>query len=249
MRFAIPVKTPVRTGVYNVPKSQRSSAPTQIMNYALEIARDRLFAELAKSLDDGPTLDAMRRVPRERFVAPEFRSLAYYNIPLSIGHGQTISQPLIVAKATAALGLRGDEDVLEVGAGSGYQAAVLAELLPFGRVVAVERIPELAAMARRNLANRGIANAKVLPSAGDTLGAPDDGPFDAIMVSAGAPGVPHALIAQLKSGGRMVLPVGDRESQTLTLVRLTPRGLVTENLGGCRFVPLLGDGGWPNHPA
>ena len=218
------------------------------MNHTLEIARSRLFAELAESLGerDGATLDAMRRVPRERFVAPEFRPLAYCNIPLAIGHGQTISQPFMVAKATAALDLQGDEDVLEVGAGSGYQAAVLAELLPFGRVVAVERIPQLVAMARRNLNNCGIANAEILQSVGETLGAPDAGPFDAILVSAGAPGVPHALIAQLKSGGRMALPVGDRERQILTRVRLTPRGLITEDLGACRFVPLLGDGAWPD---
>ena len=216
-----------------------------VMSKQYNEERIRLFAQLSRTLGEQPALDALRRVPRERFLPELLRPLAYCNIPLSIGYGQTISQPYMVAKATAALELQGDEDVLEVGAGCGYQAAALAEMLPFGRVFATERIPELRALAARNLETCGFDNVTVR-GAGATLGAPEDGPFDAILVSAAAPGVPHALVGQLKSGGRMVVPVGGRSHQTLTLVRLTPHGLVSENLGGCRFVPLLGDGGWPD---
>ena len=174
--------------------------------------RIRLFAQLSRTLGEQPALDALRRVPRERFLPELLRPLAYCNIPLSIGYGQTISQPYMVAKATAALELQGDEDVLEVGAGCGYQAAALAEMLPFGRVFATERIPELRALAARNLETCGFDNVTVR-GAGATLGAPEDGPFDAILVSAAAPGVPHALVGQLKSGGRMVVPVGGRSHQ------------------------------------
>ena len=216
-----------------------------VMSKQYNEERIRLFAQLSRTLGEQPALDALRRVPRERFLPELLRPLAYCNIPLSIGYGQTISQPYMVAKATAALELQGDEDVLEVGAGCGYQAAALAEMLPFGRVFATERIPELRALAARNLETCGFDNVTVR-GAGATLGAPEDGPFDAILVSAAAPGVPHALVGQLKSGGRMVVPVGGRAHQTLTRVRLTPHGLVSENLGGCRFVPLLGDGGWPD---
>ena len=214
------------------------------MSDPFETDRKRLFDHLAKTVGDGPTLHAMRHVPRERFVPEPLRSKAYVNTALSIGSGQTISQPQMVAVATAALELRGDEYVLEVGAGSGYQAAVIAELLPFGRVVAVDRIPALVSMARRNLAAAGAANVSVEP-AGATLGAPERGPFDAILVSAGAPSVPDALLAQLKPGGRLVLPVGSFERQTLTRVRLTSDGVVTEELGPCSYVLLLGEGAWP----
>ena len=214
------------------------------MNGPSETDRSRLFKRLAKTVGEGPTLHAMRHVPRERFVPPPLQDKAYLNVPLSIGNGQTISQPQMVAHAAEALELRGDEYVLEVGAGSGYQAAVIAELLPFGSVVAVERIAELVAMACRNLAGCGIANVSVQP-AGEILGAPDRAPFDAILVSAAAPKVPDALLAQLKPAGRLVLPVGSFERQTLTRVRLTPGGPVVEDLGFCSYVPLLGEGAWP----
>ena len=218
---------------------------------AYQPQRRRLMAHLAAALGPGAAqdaaLDAIRRAPRQCFVPEILRPLAYCNIPLSIGYGQTISQPYMVASATAALELQGHETVLEVGAGCGYQAAVLARLLPRGQVVATERIPELAELARRNLARCAVPNACII-AAGDTLGAPRQGPYHAILVSAGAPAVPHALVGQLRSGGRMVIPVGDRQKQTLTRVRLTPRGLVSEPLGQCRFVPLIGDGGWPDHP-
>ena len=213
------------------------------MNDSLEADRKRLFDHLAKTVGEGPTLDAMRRVPRERFVPPPARAKAYLNVALSIGNGQTISQPQMVAHATDVLQLRGDEYVLEVGAGSGYQAAVLAELLPFGSVVAVERIPELVAMAGRNLAACEISNVSVVP-AGAILGAPDRAPFDAILVSAAGPQVPDALLAQLKPNGRLVLPVGSLERQTLTIVRLGSGEPVIAELGSCSYVPLLGEGAW-----
>ena len=214
----------------------------------LEIERNRLLTKLAKRLGDSPVLAAMRRVPRELFVPLDQRHLAYCDIALSIGHGQTISQPFMVAKAAESLQLSGDELVLEVGAGSGYQAAVLAELLPFGNVVSVERIPQLAQRARENLARSGITNVDVVDviDSASALGCPDLGPYDAILVSAAAPSAPKALLSQLTQAGRLVIPIGDRETQTLTRVRRVAAGFKAESLGVCRYVPLLGDGGWPD---
>ena len=214
------------------------------MTTLLEIQRTHLLEELAGQVPDAAVLEAMGRVPRERFVPEARRLLAYYNIPLSIGHGQTISQPYMVAKAAAALQLQGDETVLEVGAGSGYQAAILAELLPFGSVVAVERIPELTQCAIANLSNCGISNVTVA-DAGAALGCPERGPYDAILVSAAAPCIPTALLQQLTSAGRLVIPIGARDSQMLTRVHPVAAGFKTESLGRCRYVPLLGPGGWP----
>ena len=208
--------------------------------------RSRLFAQLASALGDSPVLHAMRAIPRELFVAPELRHRAYENGPLTIGHGQTISQPTMVARMTLALTLRGDERVLEIGAGSGYQAAILGELLPFGDVVAVERIPDLVRFARRNLSACGIDNVEVV-AASEVLGAPDRGPYDAILVSAGAPVVPDSLVAQIKPDGRLAIPVGDRLQQMLTLVRLSANQPVTRQLTACRFVPLLGTEAWPEN--
>ena len=209
-----------------------------------ETDRNRLFDQLASAIGDSPVLQAMRSVPRELFVPPELRQAAYLNTALTIGHGQTISQPTMVARMTLALSLRGDERVLEVGAGSGYQAAILGELLPFGHVIAVERIPALVQTARRNLAACGIANVTV-QCATDVLGAPDAGPYDAILVSAAAPSVPDSLIAQLKPAGRLAIPVGSLERQELTLVRLHDKHPVIRQLTQCQFVPLVGPEAWP----
>ena len=198
-----------------------------------------LIAQLTRAMGDSPVLQAMRDVPREIFVPADLRHRAYENVSLPIGHNQTISQPTMVARMTLAMMLGGDEHVLEVGAGSGYQAAILGKLLPCGDVVTVERIPELAALAGRNLAACGAANVTIV-AASDTLGAPDYGPYDAILVSAGAPSIPDSLLAQLKPSGRLVIPVGDRLQQKLTLVRLAGDQPVIRELAECRFVPLVG---------
>ena len=217
------------------------------MSASLETARNHLLAQLTAAMGDSPVLHAMRAIRRELFVSPELRHRAYDNRPLSIGHGQTISQPTMVARMTLALTLRGDENVMEIGAGSGYQAAILGELLPFGHVVAVERVPELVTFARGNLQSCGIENVDVVAATSDALGAPDRGPYDAILVSAGAPSVPQSLVAQLKPQGRLVIPIGDRLGQTLTLVRLSGDRRITRRLTQCRFVPLLGLEAWPEN--
>lgn len=207
----------------------------------LSRSRTALLAELALEVSDPRVLNAIARVPRERFVPPELRLHAYENRPLPIGHGQTISQPLIVALMTQALDLRGDEKVLEVGTGSGYQAALLSRLA--AHVVTVERVPELARHAERVLADLGYANVEV-HVAGETLGWPEGAPYDAIIVTAGAPRVPHELVEQMRIGGRMAVPVGSRDLQELVQVVRSPEGPVIINLGPCRFVPLVGPGAW-----
>ena len=186
-------------------------------------------------------LEAMESVPRERFVGENSRQMAYQNIPLPIGEGQTISQPLIVALMTEALELRGAERALEIGAGSGYQAAVLSRLLPRGSLITVERLPSLAADARLVLGELQCDNVSV-ELAGPTLGSPEHGPFDAIIVTAASPQIPDALVAQLTVGGLMVIPVGGLEQQELMRVLRTDEGVSLRWLGPCRFVPLIGKG-------
>ena len=206
-------------------------------------ARASLVRILSKEIRDERALDAIGRVPRERFVPEPLRQHAYENRPLPIGNGQTISQPLMVALMIQALRLRGDEKLLEVGTGSGYQAALLSHLAR--EVVTVERVPELADSARRRLAGLGYANVRV-HVAGEALGWPTDGPYDAISVTAGAPAVPRSLVDQLAMGGRMVVPVGGRRVQQLILAAKSDRGVTVERLGECRFVPLIAaNDGWP----
>ncbi len=196
-----------------------------------------------RGVDSPRVLAALERVPRERFVPDAARSRAYADQALSIGHGQTISQPYMVAVMTQALELDEEERVLEVGTGSGYQAAVLAELAR--EVWSVELIPELAEAAAVLLGELGYANVHV--RAGDgSLGWAEEAPFDAIVVTAGAPGTPRSLLAQLSpDGGRLVAPVGDRDLQYLEIVERRGTEYVTRRSIGCRFVPLLGAEGWP----
>ena len=190
---------------------------------------------------DAAVLGAMLAVPRHEFVAEEIRSNAYADAPLPIGGGQTISQPYIVAAMTAALHLRPSDRVLEIGAGCGYQAAVLACLAR--DVFTIERRAELAASASARLARLGYANAHVHCGDG-TLGLPEFAPFDAILVAAAAPAIPKPLLAQLAEGGRMILPLGGVEHQELQLVEKHGDAFPTKMLEGCRFVPLVGHHGW-----
>ncbi len=209
------------------------------MDFAAE--RARLIAHLKAEIKDERVLAAMGRIPRECFVPPESERDAYEDGPLPIGYNQTISQPLIIALMTVALGLKGSEKVLEVGTGSGYQTAILAELAR--QVLSVERIQELLESARKILTTLGYSNVE-LHLAEKTLGWRSGVPYDAIIVTAGAPCIPTDLLAQLAIGGRMVIPVGTRFVQELyKITRLRDKNKI-ENLGGCRFVPLVGDGAW-----
>jgi len=207
----------------------------------LERSRENLLKYLEYEIADKRVIEAMRRVPREAFVSQEQYHAAYDDRPLSIGFGQTISQPFIVALMVQALEFRGDEKVLELGTGSGYEAAILAELAQ--QVVTVECIPELAESARQILNKLGYSSIEV-HVAGKTLGWPEGAPYDAIIVSAGAPTVPQVLLEQLTWNGRLVIPVGSRWQQELLRVTKLKRRNEIENLGGCYFVPLIGEGAW-----
>lgn len=209
------------------------------MNF--EAARADLIRHLRTRIKDERVLTAMSRVPRERFVPPEEKHLAYEDRPLPIGMGQTISQPYIVALMTSLVELSGEEKVLEVGTGSGYQTAILAELAKL--VITVERLPALAEAARETLESLGYKNIRTR-LAGPTIGWQTDAPYDAIIVTAGAPKVPDSLLPQLAIGGRMVIPVGQRYEQELYKITRGRGRNKVENLGGCRFVSLIGEDAW-----
>jgi protein-L-isoaspartate(D-aspartate) O-methyltransferase len=194
-----------------------------------------------RGIEDERVLAAMERVPRELFVPEGVRAYSYDDGALPIGEGQTISQPFVVATICSLLSLRGHERVLDVGSGSGYQAAVLAELA--GEVVTVERIPGLAEVARARLAEAGYDAVEAVVGDG-SLGLPERAPFDAIAVAAAAPSVPPALYEQLVEGGRLVVPRGSRGGQELVLVLRTPGGPAERKSIPVRFVPLLGDEGF-----
>jgi protein-L-isoaspartate(D-aspartate) O-methyltransferase len=195
-----------------------------------------------RDVEDERVLDAMERVPRHVFVPEGLRDRAYDDAALPIGSGQTISQPYMVARICEALSLRGSERVLDVGTGSGYQAAVLAELA--GEVHTIERLPELAEAARAGLREAGYGD-RVHVHVGDgTLGLPEHAPFDAIAVAAAAPELPASLYEQLELRGRLVVPVGKRHGQQLQLIVRSPEGPAVVRSVSCRFVPLLGEEGF-----
>ena len=206
-----------------------------------EAARARLVEHLSTEIRDERVLAAMAHIPRECFVPPGSQHLAYEDMPLAIGLEQTISQPFIVALMTEALELTGKEKVLEVGTGSGYQAAILAELARL--VITTERLPALAEAARNVISNLGYTNIEVYVAEG-TLGWQREAPYDAIMVTAAAPRVPVDLLTQLAIGGRLVIPVGSRYVQELYKITKHRKKNIVQNLGGCRFVSLIGEDAW-----
>ncbi|MEX2148468.1 MAG: protein-L-isoaspartate(D-aspartate) O-methyltransferase [Candidatus Rokuibacteriota bacterium] len=198
----------------------------------------------ARGIDDPLVLAAMGKVPREKFVSAGQARLAYRDGALPIGEGQTISQPYIVARMTAALRLVPTDRVLEIGTGSGYAAAVLAEIA--AEVYTVERLPRLAEGARQRLTELGYLNVHVLTGDG-TLGWPEHAPYDAIVATAGGPRAPHALLDQLAIGGRLVIPLGADlyEQRLVRIVRLNAQDYERESLEAVAFVPLIGAEGWP----
>jgi len=206
-------------------------------------ARQKMVEEqiIGRGIKDPRVIAAIRKVPRHLFVEEALQSQAYSDHPLPIGEKQTISQPYMVALMTEALRLTGKEKVLEVGAGSGYQTAVLAELAE--RVFSIERIRTLAIRARTLLFELNYLNVEIKISDG-TYGWAEEAPYDAIIVTAGAPDIPVPLSDQLAVGGRMVIPIGDAYVQDLIRVIKTEGGIKKEDLGGCRFVKLIGRYGW-----
>lgn len=209
----------------------------------LNKARENMVREqlIPRGINDPRVLAAMRKVPRHKFVEEALWGEAYSDYPVPIGDRQTISQPYIVALMTQALELKGQEKVLEIGTGSGYQTAILAELSR--KVYSIERIRSLFQKARKIIDDLKYFNV-VLKVYDGTLGWPEESPFDAIIVTAASPDIPAPLLEQLAQGGRMVIPVGDRYSQTLEKLTRTKEGLQEEDLGGVRFVSLIGEHGW-----
>ena len=206
-------------------------------------ARSRMVESqlVSRGIKDARVLDTMRKVPRHRFVEEALVSQAYNDHPLPIGEKQTISQPYMVALMTEALELQGDDKVLEIGTGCGYQTAILAELAE--KIYSIERIRPLSIKARRILDELSYFN--VVLTVGDgTVGVKKESPFNGIIVTAGSPEIPQPLVDQLAMGGRLVVPVGDKYTQSLMRVVRTKEGIIKTDLGGCRFVNLLGRHGW-----
>jgi protein-L-isoaspartate(D-aspartate) O-methyltransferase len=212
-----------------------------VTNYEKERRRMVDDQIVGRGIKDERVLAAMRRVPRHEFLPEAIRGMAYADNALPIGEGQTMSQPYMVAIMTELLGLTGTERVLEIGTGSGYQAAVLAELC--SKVYTVERIKTIAEKARATLDQLGYRNVAIKIYDG-TYGWKEMAPFDAIMVTAGAPEIPTPLVEQLNDGGRMVIPVGERFGQSLLKVVKTAEGTVIQRSIPCVFVPLIGNHGW-----
>jgi protein-L-isoaspartate(D-aspartate) O-methyltransferase len=220
-----------------------SHSPRDIMTHDYRLARERMVKTqlIPRGIEDENVLRAMEKIQRHLFVEEALVGEAYNDHPLPIGHKQTISQPYIVALMTEALELTGTEKVLEIGTGSGYQTAILAELSDV--VYTVERIEPLIEKSKDLLQSLGYKNIYFKTYDG-TLGWEDFAPFDAIMVTAGAPKVPDPLLKQLADGGRMIIPIGNKYSQDLIKVTRVQNRFVEKNLGGCRFVDLIGEHGW-----
>jgi protein-L-isoaspartate(D-aspartate) O-methyltransferase len=214
------------------------------MSDGYEILRGAMVTRLHEhyKIQDKRVLDVMNRLPRHRFVPEAIKHQAYKDNALPIASNQTISQPFIVARMTELLELTPTSRVLEIGAGSGYQTAVLASIA--GKIFAIERIPNLAAQAQERLQKLGFHNV-TLRCADGTNGWEVYAPFDGILVAAGSPELPQPLLEQLKIGGRLVIPIGqDQKTQNLIRVTRTPNGFQTEDFGACSFVPLIGEHGW-----
>lgn len=210
---------------------------------AREAERDSMVLEqlLPRGIKEERVLEAFRRVERHKFVPKKLAAEAYADHPLPIGEGQTISQPYIVALMTESLNLKGEAKVLEVGTGSGYQTAILAELA--AEVYSVERVSTLAKNAERLLEDLGYRNIYIKCADG-TLGWPENAPYDGILVTAAAPSAPQSLIEQLAENGRLVIPIGDTYTQTLTVIQKRAGNFATTEVCGCVFVPLIGKEGW-----
>jgi len=211
--------------------------------YAMSAQRERMVQEqlIKRGITSHRVLEAFRKVPRHLFVEDGLIYQAYGDYPLPISEGQTISQPYIVALMTEALDLQPDDTVLEIGTGSGYQTAILAELAQ--KVYSIERYGSIASKARKLLDDLGYHNVMIIVGDG-TKGYPQKGPYDGIIVTAAAPYVPDPLVAQLKDGGRLIIPVGGEYSQDLLKITKQDENLKKESLGGCRFVKLIGEYGW-----
>ena len=221
----------------------RRDSAAVLLEWAEEQRRAMVERQLRRrGIRDERVLEAMGQVPRHEFVPAELLREAYEDHPLPIGGGQTISQPYIVAQMVEALALQGGERVLEVGTGSGYQAAVLARLA--ARVHTIECDPSLARTARERLSRLGFGDTVEVIEGDGSAGYATAAPYDGILVAAAAPDVPAQLIEQLAEGGRLVIPVGERDAQELRLIRKIGGAPVVSKLGYCRFVPLLGAQGW-----
>lgn len=208
----------------------------------LEIQRQQLIESLRKAgINDERVMAAIASTPREMFLDKSQHAMAYEDRALPINMGQTISQPLMVATMTQALQLRGNERVLEIGTGSGYQTAILSHLAAY--IYSVERIQQLACLAAKRLMTLKLQNVSVYVGDG-TLGWPDEAPYDCILVAAAAPEVPEGLLMQLVQWGKLVIPVGGHDHQELLVVHRAPWGPEVRSLGGCVFVPLVGAEGW-----
>jgi protein-L-isoaspartate(D-aspartate) O-methyltransferase len=196
---------------------------------------------VSRGIKNPRVLAAMRQIPRHVFIPPPYDSSAYEDCPLPIGNGQTISQPYIVALMTDLLNPGPNDHILEIGAGSGYQAAILATLAK--NVITIERIPAVADLARSNLAKLGITNARLIVGDG-TIGYPPGAPFDGILITAATPQIPQPLIDQISDGGRLVVPFGGRDIQELIRISRIQNKIIESHHGGVRFVPLIGAYGW-----